>query len=152
MLSVSDVNGGGYIVNRYSRLAARAGPGLRRAATDKWNIFRGLNQRKMGFGARRAGGQRLPLLSQSASAPAEACRVTKEESVSRLSRSKDTRKSGGGCRRLPALPRRRYQSQHRHSLTNLQTFQQVNTITLPGHVSHHSRISTGALPRLIASP
>ena len=49
MLSVSDVNRGGYIVNRYSRLAVQAGACLSRTGTDKWNIFRGLNQRKMGF-------------------------------------------------------------------------------------------------------
>lgn len=49
MLSVSDVNRSGYIVNRYSRLAVRARPCLSCSGTDKWNIFRGLNQRKMGF-------------------------------------------------------------------------------------------------------
>lgn len=49
MLSVSDVNRSGYIVNRYSRLAVRARACLSCSGTDKWNIFRGLNQRKMGF-------------------------------------------------------------------------------------------------------
>lgn len=49
MLSVSDVNRSSYIVNRYSRLAVRAGACLSCGGTDKWNIFRGLNQRKMGF-------------------------------------------------------------------------------------------------------
>jgi len=49
MLSVSDVNRGSYIVNRYSWLAVRAGACLSCSGTDKWNIFRGLNQRKMGF-------------------------------------------------------------------------------------------------------
>lgn len=48
-LSVSDVNRGSYIVNRYSRLAGQASACLSHAGTDKWNIFRGLNQRKMGF-------------------------------------------------------------------------------------------------------
>lgn len=49
MLSVSDVNRSGYVVNRYSRLAVRARACLSCSGTDKWNIFRGLNQRKMGF-------------------------------------------------------------------------------------------------------
>lgn len=49
MLSENDVNRGGYIVNRYSRLAVQAGPCLSCSGTDKWNIFRRLNQRKMGF-------------------------------------------------------------------------------------------------------
>lgn len=49
MLSESDVNCRRYILNRYSRLGVRAGPFLSGAGTDKWNIFRGLNQGKMGF-------------------------------------------------------------------------------------------------------
>lgn len=49
MLSVSDVNRSGYIVNRYSRLAVQARACLSCSGTDKWNIFEGLNQRKMGF-------------------------------------------------------------------------------------------------------
>lgn len=49
MLSVSDVNRSDYIVNRYSRLAVGARACLSCSGTDKWNIFRGLNQRKMGF-------------------------------------------------------------------------------------------------------